>query len=461
MKHVAIILLTAGTLSVPAIGQTAARPAAPVWPREVQQVYDELKADCRAVAGKFIPDRARFASRIEVTNDGKPDWVVEYDAARCSTSGASAYCGTAGCSIAILASARGGLTRIFNDNVRGWQVVDLGKQRKGLEVSVHGTACGSSGAEMCRQTLDWNGRKWNLVASKRGMDAAEIRAQQAEAADYVPPPQHEGKWISAGKGANALAAVSGHPSFAALGLRCQPGGGLFMSVVPTPDFALPPAGRDLMLSFSGYVVELEWTQAFQPEPGKRDFSTSLPDPLRGMLAGRDESLGLLASIDGGDEWQELDYLSLAGSSGAIRALEAQCAGLPGSSAAGQPAGGKLGFPPIPQGYYAYAGSCAEAIASGDANQPPTGLLYFDQNGIGEWDGAIEIRGFETLGNGRYRVRAWGYGNGDDSVGAKADFTIRVTGPASFVHEGTGQTNRHCPTNTVPAAIRGHYFVEGN
>src|SRR3546814_10899283 len=79
----------------------------------------------------------------------------------------SAWCGTAGCMISILGSSPGGLRAIFGDNVRGWSAVDLGRWRKGLEIPVHGTACGGAGAEACIETFAWNGRKWNLVKRHR------------------------------------------------------------------------------------------------------------------------------------------------------------------------------------------------------------------------------------------------------------------------------------------------------
>ena len=60
-----------------------------------------------------------------MTGDGKPDWVVDYSSARCSNAGYSAYCGTAGCMIAIFGSDRNGYREIFNDNVRDWQAVKL------------------------------------------------------------------------------------------------------------------------------------------------------------------------------------------------------------------------------------------------------------------------------------------------------------------------------------------------
>src|SRR3546814_15924386 len=86
-----LMSLVACSIQATALAQTAPKP----WPREVQAVYDQLKQDCRAEGGKFVPDRAGFATQVEVTNDGKPDWVIEYAETRCTTAGSSAWCGTA------------------------------------------------------------------------------------------------------------------------------------------------------------------------------------------------------------------------------------------------------------------------------------------------------------------------------------------------------------------------------
>lgn len=115
---------------------------------------------------------------------------------------------------------------------------------------------------------------------------------------------------------------------------------------------------------------------------------------------------------------------------------------------------KVSFPPIPQGYYAAGQSCAAAIASGSDMDPPLGLVKFDAKAIGEWDGSQVISGFREIGGGRWKVLARSYGNGDDPVGMKSDFVIRVTGPGSFIDESSGIKHVHCPK--VPAAIRAHY-----
>lgn len=346
----ALISLAACSLQATVYAQTAPKP----WPREVQAVYDQLKGECRTEGGKFVPDRAGFATQVEVTNDGKPDWVIEYSATRCTTSGYSAWCGTAGCVIGILGSTKNGLREIFNDNVRGWDVVPVDAKRKGLMLLTHGSVCGGYGAEVCGQTLVWNGQKWVQAGMQRNVDPAKMKGGDGPVEDMnaPPPPPRTDRWQFAGKGAGAIAAVTGHPEFAAIGMRCQPGGGIYMTVVPKAGVPVPAAGRPLLLSFGSSMEDREGTQTLVQEPGKGDFSGTIDPVVESLLSGRDSDLSLIASSDGGDEWKDLSYVSLGGSTAAIRSLTQQCASAAGSAATTQASGQKPVAPlGIMAGYY--------------------------------------------------------------------------------------------------------------
>jgi hypothetical protein len=120
-------------------------------------------------------------------------------------------------------------------------------------------------------------------------------------------------------------------------------------------------------------------------------------------------------------------------------------------------GESASFPPIPKGFYAYGRSCAAAIASGSSDEPPIGLVYFDEKSMREFDGGREIQGFERLGDNRFRVKARWFGNGDDAVGTQGDFVIRVTGTSTFVNEDDGAVHTHCPISSVPRAIQVDWY----
>lgn len=131
----------------------------------------------------------------------------------------------------------------------------------------------------------------------------------------------------------------------------------------------------------------------------------------------------------------------------------------GCAVGAQAVEGPATFPPIPKGYYAVGTTCALAANAQAASDGPGRLARFDENALTWFDGGPEIRGFESLGNNRFRVRAQSYGNGDDTKGANTDFVIRITGASSFVTEPASVlfdkkvTYTHCPTNIVPKAVR--------
>lgn len=436
-----IRLLALLSLAIWSMQAVAAPAAAKPWPREVQAVYDQLKSECRANGGKFIPDRDHFATATEITNDGKDDWVVEYASTRCSTSGYSEWCGTAGCVIAIFGSGKAGLKEIFNDNVHGWRAADLDKKRKGLVLATHGGQCGSVGADVCIQTLAWDGRKLALVSSKRGGDDPLLHGDENAGA---PPPVHSARWQFAGTGPNAIAAVTGHPDFVALGMRCAPGGGVYMTVVPNKAFALPPAGRPLLLTLSGSENEMEATQTLAPEPGKPDFSGMLDGPVHTLLTGRDSELTLLVSRDGGDEWQELPALSLGGSTAAIRSLEKQCASAAGTAST-TTAAGKTPLAPlgIVAGYYVdEATACGNPITATYYDGKRWGVLYGGKPGSEDENYVAPLGKVEKMRGGGFFLPTW-----ETEVAVLSPTRIQLT------IQDTGAPQRLCPAEQIPANFR--------
>lgn len=431
------------------------RSATGIWPREVQAIYDGYKAQCRNAGGKFVPERERFARRIEVTNDGKPDWVVEDSAWDCKVSRTqmdagnvpetgSGSCGTAGCSLTILGSGRNGLVPIYTGNLRDWSVVDLGGGRKGIEASVHGTACGGYGADVCIETLAWNGRKWVLVKRYKWTEADHLAEQRRQAAlpPYQVPPGHTARWVFGGQGAGAAAAVGGHPELGTLGLRCQLGGGILLTVVPLASAGLVPAGagKPLLLSFDGSTEGIMADQALLQEPGKPDWSGPLAPPLEALLGGRDDGLSVLATADGGDEWQSLAYFSLAGSTKALRSLQSQCAVAQGSISAKAATDLKAIAPlGIVAGYYVEENS--------SCGEPGFEAYFYDGKRFGLMrggkPGSEEKNYLGALGKvvkqrGEYYLEDW-------------SMAIKVLSPTRIqpTIQDTGPPMRWCPAEQIP------------
>ena len=439
-------LMTASSMLLPLFALVQSQPAAPpkVWPREVQALYDSLKEECRADGGKFIPDRAHFAVETEVTGDGKPDWVVDYSSARCSNAGYSVYCGTAGCMIAIFGSDRNGYREIFNDNVRDWQAVKLdGKGRTGLGLSVHGTVCGSVGADMCLEVLRWDGRKWAVVERRRGTDA-DLSASTGE--DAGPPPAlHSARWQVAGSGAGTVAAVTGHPEFTAVGLRCQPGGGMAMTIVPAKGLHLPPPGKPLLIGFRSAGEGSEATQSLNPETAKPDFSGALDPVARGLLMGADSDLSLYASYDGGDEWIELTALSLAGSTAAIRTLEKQCPRGAAANAGGAAGPGQSRILPLPVGYYVDArmSTCEKPFADI--------AIYLAEDRIVQRGSSCKFTSLKMTNANAFRQTESCPDIDGRPMPATQDY--RITGPQSFELVGFGDAWTFCSANRLPAKAK--------
>lgn len=471
--HPSIRIAVALALSAPLAAQPAAAPSAKAWPREVQAVYDGFKSQCIEAGGKFVPDHEFFATETEVTGDGKPDWIIDYGAWQCKVSQAqmdagnypetgSGYCGSAGCQLTILGSTRKGLVPIFEGNLRDWKAVDLGGGRRGIETSVHGSACGGYGAEACIETLAWNGSKWLLVKRYRWTDADYAANQRRQAAlpPYQEPPRHEAKWVFGGQGANAVAAVVDHPELGTLGLRCQPGGGIYLTIVPPPGQGKlrPLADRPLLLSFEGSMEGIMADLALTHEAGKPDWSGPLTPPLEALLGGRDDGLTVLASADGGAEWQELAYFSLAGSTAAVRALKAQCPA--GQAVASNTTAARI---PLAVGYYAYVEGTFSTCA-----QPVGDPWYFDGTRFWERTDITDPKHeytpqalkWEMVATDRFRIA---YRSRDEDGRWDANRSVNeyvITSPQSFTFVGvvggplrSNEKHQLCAPSQLPAKAR--------
>ncbi len=476
IRHPAMAILPF-ILPLGALAQTA--PVAAPWPKEVQAIFEGYKAQCQQAGGKFVPDRANFARQIEVTGDGKPDWVVEHSAFACKVTQAqmdagivpdtgSGFCGTAGCQITILGSGRKGLAPIFDGILRDLTPVDLGGGRKGIETTVHGTACGGVGAEVCIETLAWNGKKWALIKRYRWTDADYEADQRRQAA--LPPIDevrgHEAKWAFSGRASSAVAEVSGHPELGHLRLTCRAGGGIDLAILPDRTMIpMPPAGRPLRLWFEGSMDGAGADQSVTQVPGQAEWSGPLAPELESLLGGRDDGLTLLVSGDDGAEWRELAYFSLAGSTKALRSLQAQCPASEPSVAAAAPPAGTANAQRIPLavGYYAYV----EGTFSTCAN-PVITPWYFDGTRFWEETDVTDPKheyssqavSWEMAARDRFRIS---YRSRDEdgrwSPGVSTNEYV-ITGPQSFTFVGAvgssmraSEKHQLCPVAQLPPKSR--------
>jgi hypothetical protein len=123
-------------------------------------------------------------------------------------------------------------------------------------------------------------------------------------------------------------------------------------------------------------------------------------------------------------------------------------------ASATPAGNST-FPPIEPGYWAGGVSCAEAIEE-VAEVPPDqrSLHYLDARG--GWIGRFEIQRYAALGQNRYRF----VGRDHTEIGSSpGQMNITVNSRTSFTatySDGYSGSFTHCPTSTIPRAIRADF-----
>lgn len=142
----AIVLVVNG---LPAAAQEAARPfRARDYPIEVRKALSYAPVECKDQGGgkvTFAPDTVR---KVDLNGDGRDDYVVSFQDTECSTY-ATAFCGTAGCSMEFLVTLPGGRIRsVFWDRIRGYEILD-GAKRGVVRFELHGSYCGRSGNPSC------------------------------------------------------------------------------------------------------------------------------------------------------------------------------------------------------------------------------------------------------------------------------------------------------------------------
>lgn len=135
----AMVLLAAlCLLGLPVAALAAPSPAA-------QHVLAAARAQCAALDGT-LKLRRGAVSRLDLNGDGRDDELVDASRMTCSTA-ASAFCGTGGCAVTAIVAGRPS-----EFLARGWKRVSLAGGPV-LLLAVHGTMCGTIGAERCVQAV--------------------------------------------------------------------------------------------------------------------------------------------------------------------------------------------------------------------------------------------------------------------------------------------------------------------
>ena len=132
-------------------GPVRAAPDGPL-PQVVQAEIQESRKACDPGTAEL---GSRFAVRKDVNGDGIVDFVLDYTNFTCN--GSPIFCGSAGCLAQVFASLPdGGYAKVLDENVEELRF-RTGGGRVTMQLLLHGSACGQTGATPCRQTLYWNG----------------------------------------------------------------------------------------------------------------------------------------------------------------------------------------------------------------------------------------------------------------------------------------------------------------
>ncbi|MBR0719518.1 hypothetical protein [Bradyrhizobium liaoningense] len=122
------------------------------YPTEVQKALRYANEECTAQGGgtvSFAPDTVR---RIDLTGDGRDDYVVDFHGTTCEGREA-VYCGTGGCVMNILVTLpNGSVRRVFDGYVRSYEIkprpMKAGAVRT-IRFELHGGHCGGHGSPSC------------------------------------------------------------------------------------------------------------------------------------------------------------------------------------------------------------------------------------------------------------------------------------------------------------------------
>src|SRR3546814_6110854 len=107
-------------------------------------------------SSELVTDEAGFAETADFNGDYHPDYVVHMASLYCPSLGASQYCGSAGCEIAILVSEGDRLREAGGANYQGFAITRPVGGRQSIAFAAHGTFCGhKSGADTCFGIMRW------------------------------------------------------------------------------------------------------------------------------------------------------------------------------------------------------------------------------------------------------------------------------------------------------------------
>tara|TARA_R110000751_G_scaffold71595_3_gene145353 strand:- start:1977 stop:2552 length:576 start_codon:yes stop_codon:yes gene_type:complete len=124
----------------------------------VAQAVERAKADCEALGGRFSAAEGAVGEidlgpGVETGDRGE---TLDYSRLRCEGA-ASVHCGSGGCPLRVQVGPQA-----WEWQVEGWSMVELAGF-KVLMLVRDGGWCGGAGAQICFETLKWDGQRFLTV----------------------------------------------------------------------------------------------------------------------------------------------------------------------------------------------------------------------------------------------------------------------------------------------------------
>jgi hypothetical protein len=118
------------------------------YPSEIQKDLEEAQKECADADDGIVGVKPGFVRKLDLTGDGRPDYIVNYDELTCSTF-ESVFCGTGGCNHLIYVTTRNGTLRnVFSGRVRLYEI-SKAPGAKTITFHLHGGYCGKGGTYDC------------------------------------------------------------------------------------------------------------------------------------------------------------------------------------------------------------------------------------------------------------------------------------------------------------------------
>jgi len=246
-----IAALVFGAAIVAAPVAASAGPAKPL-PPEVRAYFDTAVKECYDAGDHLrVTDETSFAEAADFNGDGHPDYVIHYASLYCPALGASEYCGSAGCQVAILVSEGDRLREVAGDNYQGFVITAPVNGRQNIEVAAHGTYCGhKTGADTCFGIMRWTLKGFVTTYTKTppaALDAADA-ATPADGGRPDKNPRYDWKLSgpAAGKSGPSIAMSDGSADRPKTVVACAEHMPVIVVAFP-PGATAPPVGIPVMI----------------------------------------------------------------------------------------------------------------------------------------------------------------------------------------------------------------------